>query len=781
MATSQNADISLQPQSDESPAPDSRVTVSIFCSVLGLVIAAMYFLGRTGLPGSMLVPLVKVISAINLIVFLPHGYRMLCGCLGRTASRSWLGAQAAHSLLGLVLLTLPGLVFPRSLGIFLVAFCFLANAIGLMVFVDWLRRAKWTQSVGFLGASVLFSLWCAARIFGANYHDPLFVEGIMVGRVHLDELIVAATTSMITTYGVPSTGLDGIPYYAYHWGSWWIFAQMAKFLNMRVVDFIQMGYPTIFVPYLYYTLLVLAIDIQEKLRRFRESFPERPLRANTWFWTAFFVPVVGFLPGTAGVILSLYPSGSESYGVSLSLAFVLFSLGLTLVEYAGHDAEPMGRQQIILLILVMPLLLAGLALTKVSTGFLACVIIGYLFLRHRLYRSWIFCISIALGAFTSIAAVINITAFANVASQGSFFHPFHYLSVHVTPALRPYFFFLHYFWSLTFLAAVLVLHYRTKGRQPVASAAFPSWDFLEILLFTAIVGALPGLLFSIGGGSAIYFSHVQIWLAVAFLLGFMETIRSDWNAPGRQAGNHSELRFAGRHRLRTFLPALALILMFAAILPNGMYTVAYAVYRNVSLRLCMLKQERVVSNVEVGCGGKQWAKDLYKALRAAGKQGTGESLTGVLKTRVAPLFSNLGPRLEKAERYEILGTLRELSARSAAEKRKTLVFIPQSNKLYWDLINPNVTGAFGYPACKAAPFIAPAVTEMAMIDGMPQKECDLYAFGYYAYQKRTRDQTPADTLPEALCSKAASKGFSKVIAIDAGPDSRVVLRLISCE
>ena len=107
-----------------------------------------------------------------------------------------------------------------------------------------------------------------------------------------------------------------------------------------------------------------------------------------------------------------------------------------------------------------------------------------------------------------------------------------------------------------------------------------------------------------------------------------------------------------------------------------------------------------------------------------------------------------------------------------SETKKTLVFIPQSNTVFWQtkLLD----------GCDAIPFLVPAITGMAMLDGLPPTYCKPpKGYGYDSYENngiRTKPQT--NTKNKALCSKALDKGFSQILRIDS---IYTKPRLISCK
>lgn len=128
--------------------------------------------------------------------------------------------------------------------------------------------------------------------------------------------------------------------------------------------------------------------------------------------------------------------------------------------------------------------------------------------------------------------------------------------------------------------------------------------------------------------------------------------------------------------------------------------------------------------------------------------------------------------LERAPRFAIVSALRGLTAIPRGEKRRTALFIPQSDTAFWNL--------FPEPdRCNVASLAAPAISGLALVDGMPPVDCaltDQWAFALYP--PRTGPQLEADLTDERLCERAAAKGFSRLAVL--GPPPAYPVRTISC-
>lgn len=118
--------------------------------------------------------------------------------------------------------------------------------------------------------------------------------------------------------------------------------------------------------------------------------------------------------------------------------------------------------------------------------------------------------------------------------------------------------------------------------------------------------------------------------------------------------------------------------------------------------------------------------------------------------------------LKNLPRYELIKTLRELSLIPREEKQQTVVYIPKSRAWFWKSMS----------WCKTVPFLIPAITGMAMLDGIPEDDCKTSSYGYETYRKLNHKSLEGAT-DEAICRQAQSKGFSNVVTLDI--DNRGVL------
>jgi hypothetical protein len=325
------------------------------------------------------------------------------------------------------------------------------------------------------------------------------------------------------------------------------------------------------------------------------------------------------------------------------------------------------------------------------------------------------------------------------------FVPFGFLRWNVEPQWWPYSWAILYLWAWAF-AAVRIAEERihTLGGLARACAQRKLLD-VEFLFVVALVGALPGLL--TGFSATYFFSEYHHWPAVALLLSMVVS--------GRLA--RSALRQSSHEEEVDERPGLSRL---------GLGRIALAVV--------------VLSIVGTLCGNtaqllsRMVAANLAARGRPTGQTGLGLALMGGRLSQAAEILRQTAADVEARMKTDkkIVAALSELDAMPLAEKRRSLLFIPKSNRQYWELVH----GPY-WP--KDGPLVAPALSGVAMIDGlyMPAKDDPWLGYGYHTYSKEdaSRPQPPLSQNLPLLRRQSAQRGFSQLIVIDSdanGPSLR---------
>lgn len=669
---------------------ESRDTAAVFATVVAVMLATIYWVSRIGFAN----PVLPVLSTLGLSLFLIASPLWIGRALERQGRREWWSSHAVIAIACIALTALFGILADVSGYSVIWLFAGAGIALGILTITRWFRRASLRSSIAFVIAIAVFAVWCAGVIWGSRYKMPLFWETFAYkANIHHDTFYYASIANMIDTYGVPSTGLDGVPVIRYHYGSAWLFDRWAHLLGTDVLSFYSLGYPVIVLPLFFSSLLHLSRDLGAKLR-------------SDWrAWIVFLAATVGFIPTIALDSLAVWNSNafiSESYLIGLPVFFFAIAAGL-----AFWRDERAGAHRIIFYLLFVPAIIAVLGFLKVSLMILAFAMGGYLALRRSLYRQPLVIASVLITA--PIAAYTY--HLVSLPAHNGGISPFHFMRFDARQGWQQFFPLIHFLWTWVYVA--LRLWEERLGDLASLRSALRERRLLdvEVLLLVAVLGFLPGEIVSIHGGSAVYFSDVQRWLALSFVMA------------------------------RTLVWARATQRKSAT--PDARPQTPVNVSRVRELRLSTILAVFV-------------AAPFVMSL-----------VINLVQWPVRDLRANLATRRELAAAprdstyYPIVMALRDIAKLPESERRQSLLFIPQSNHQFWSMFTAD-------GRCTFTPLIAPAVASVAMIDGMPAAGCEITdQYNMTVYHKRARPQLPRDMNSETLCERARAKGFKYVIVLEA--------------
>jgi hypothetical protein len=604
---------------------DALATITIFAMLAGVALALNYYLIRDGFDNP-IVPIGRVLSLLFLVVALPGFLRRR---LWKTIA--WWNDDPVVVIVTLLVLVFSGMLV-RNTGLNLYPVFGIAGfVLALETLYVWVQRRIWGLAV-LLVAVVFVSAIMTPR------HHPLMIEHIALGKADQDNLFHASLSNMIVNYDAFSTGLDGLPYMPYHYGTHWIFGHLSLLLNTTTLQFYALSYPVIFVPLSLYALLTFAV----RLRNF--LYPDvikGLLREEILFWGLLVIVLFSFLPPDAGWRIDpLRFVRSESQNIGVAFSFLTGSLFVTFLQDRRYERWFLWG--------LLPLLTACLMALKISQVMLLLGIGGYLLLRLALTHrdAWI-------GAILAgIVFLFLYPVFAVGDPNYTWVELFHFFRVRIADTWKPTFFIFFFFWSWVFVFYRLT----QKPRHLID---------VEVLLALCLGSFAFVSIFAFISGAPFFYLNFQRWLALAFLLAAMPRMCGYW------------IPVAG------FIGSVMLV----------------GAWQNAELRRAEMvdnKPEVVVSSVMVA--------------------------------------------------------LESLAELPREVKQKSLLFIPQSNRLYWDMQD----------RCSAGPFVAPAVSGLALLDGMPDASCAVSAYGYDAYTPRTGPQDPYNA--RTLCERAGH--FDQVIILD---------------
>jgi len=771
----------------------NQAAIALFSAIVAFAVAGIGFLSRFGFSDNSPLEWAKYVGLSWFLIHFALVTRKLFGIAGARQPTPWWTSHASLTLAALALAALAGVgrtagesqaFAPNSLSRVAAALFSVWGAAGfvlaLAAVMTWGRLRHRAALLIFAG---LFSLYAAGAAWGTEHQNPLFVEDLCFGHAQIDTLFHASVCNMLRTYGVPSTGLDGLPYLPYHYGSHWIFARLCNLLDVRVIDFYNRGYPVVFIPLGVFSLGTVAVSLAQKWRgpgtrpkteptagtgarseiedpRSAPATDEAVRPIGPLFWFVLSVGYIGFLPYASGFMPIAGLNSiilSESYAVAVAVSLLAIA---AVGPFLGnvHAKNESRLTDIFAGFVLFAILALAIGLLKISVIFVLAAAAAFLFVRLRLYCSFV--LDLLVGAVVlSVWGAYHLTSDPAYFALGeSRFTPFGFPRSNVEPQWWPDYWFIYYAWVWV-VAAVRLREERVRTLRDL-SLAFSQRRLLdlEFVFVSALIGAGPGLLMRYS--STHYFSNYQQWLALGLLLSVV--IRAP-RPSGSVNGAHvapdqpsdastvaAEGFGLGRLTIAGLFAALVLLSLGGTILSNTL----------------VLLDGMVTTN-------------LASRGHASGQTGFGVALMHGRLNAAAAILRQTAAGVESRMKTDknIVAILSSLDEMSLAEKRRSLLFIPKSNRQYWDLLH----GPY-WP--KVGTFVGPALSGVAMIDGLyvPAKDDPWVGYGYNHYSKTaaSRIQPPLSQYLPILQSRCAHQGFSQLIVIDSDRNGMPTLRKYDC-
>lgn len=741
-----------------------KLSVNIFCALTALILALFYQLLRKGFDDSLdnsIVNLLNVLGVSLFILLLADNLKRLAQSIDVNLKETWVTSDAFVTLCGFSIVVLSGFLLPFT-GINVLPLFVAAGVIfGGLSLLEYIRQTKFRK---FLVVSLIglpFVVWLGGELV-SDPLNPLFFEDLFIGQVDKDTVFHVLLSAMIQTYNIPSTGLNGIPFITYHIGSHWIFAQFSNLFKIHPITIYQMAIPIIIVPLYIKSLLLLVINIRKYFVSPESTYN---FRSNILFWCIFFISQIGFLPyDLLGVTpLSHLTIIAPSYIVSLLLSYMAISI--CLAAWYEYDEEKIVKYKFGLLLFLIPTMIGIIAISKISIGFLMLGLLGYMIVRLALYNQYIVVLGyiIAASVFIAIYAVFFSSLFGVKMYSTSFdpfaFHFYQYIAsmFHIKIRWLIYIVFplAHYSMAILFI----VLKLRSAGIISLNSLKEnilqKSLLDVEAILFLLIVGSLPGLLFVMPPGTPIYFSDFQQHIAAILLIAYLPIFLSS-----DIVDRLFSLKSIFRGKMLRYFVSFIFLFIIASVFYNVTRALIYGAGKNIRNRGYMIMETKKDSNP---------IDSLFKAVKNVDVKNI---------TSVISLLYSSAPQdaLKQSKKYVLMQALQRLNKIPLSEKKKSLVFIPQNDLIYWNFLSAHPV----YDRISA--FLVGTVSGIGMIDGMPPVGSlpggEKTLTGYPSYKLREISQTKEDCEIDNLCKKVREKGFSKLILINSTDGN---IRVIDCK
>lgn len=685
--------------------------ITLLAAIVSLVLAFLYWVLRYGFNDNSIFEIIKTLSVSFCLLIIPDFIYRYIKIKKTNQTEAWFNSVAFVSVLFLFFLLFLGL-FSLLTGIKIIYLLAPLGFAALILFLlDYFINFFKKSNISLIILFIFFAFWVGALIWGTKYHNPLFYEQIILGLAHPDTLFYTAVSNLIKTYGFPSTGLDGLPYLHFHWGGMWLFSYLSEAISVSAIKFYNLCYPVIFIPFYFKSLLLFIVDF----KRYKK------FSANLGLLSFILLFIIYVGRNTFSDI------GNEAYLMAVAFAFLLFSIIISALRNFNNAASRVIHDKLFFYAL-LPAFIGIIGLCKISVGFLLIGLYAYLFLRMKWYKH------IRISISFIISSLIFIVVYLATSNKGAI------AGYNSLPQIIGYIKSWNFFFSIDYLLMwifiFLVLFKENVYTLQDLKISFKQKKLLEIeiLVVVAVMGLLPGAILHIDGGSDWYFSNFQKLLGLSFVLAYLSRYI--------KAKEEPLLSYIGK--LKIYFVFIIFLIIISEILFINHYLVQNSglFAKNIILRIKILNQ------ADANFKAKKFVKEKFEE----------KGILGTLKS-IIPASKFSQQFLSQQQNYELVKALEKLGEMDLAEKRKTCIYIPKSNKIFWEM---KIYKDYSH----VRPFVVTTLTGMAMIDGLPEGE--LPDIRDYYYYKKARSLSGGEVTYdniENIKSAANAKGFSNVIII----------------
>ena len=708
----------------------NKELISFLCSLLAIIIALSYYTYRI----DFVTPIIPLVSTVGISLFIINSHSVI----------KWFIRKYIPSINDEWFLSAPTLTF---LSFFIVFIC------GLMNFMIHFQISVLVMSIGFIlflfnfsfvikiwkfsffwpiGAVLILGVLIITRYYSGHL-SPLILENIKVNLELFppDFQYHVSIIQMILNYGIPSTGLDGVPFIQYHFGSHIILASFVKLLELNASEAYLIIYPVIFIPLFIKSFLDLSVDLSI-------YFFKRELKINFIYCLILlfiFIEILdnttpGKLLGKAAMNTPIIFS-SESFNISLLMLFIFAS---TLLSLKSKGEILSARNLNFYLYFFLPILLTFIGLIKISTIAILLPILGYLFIRLKLFSDIRFSLALMLYSLIFIGCFFLTNDFRDSEGGLSWFYFF-------TSTIRfPLYKFIPIYFFWLFLAIIVCTIYFKATQNESILALFKQNRMLviELLLLTALIGLIPGSVLKFDRhNNSVYFSEVQKWVSCCVLLAIPQDylkVQSKSPAIGFTIFAALIALFFVNYTLNLMKDEYMYILMYVPLILVFIRFNGFIKSNALSTFILVLSITPFVFNC---------AKNLIH-------------YTSVYMSKRSLSITEIRNRKESLDYktdFEFIEALLKLDRDQ--EKRNTLLYI----RYYINFLQK-------YSASNG-PMLVPALSGYAMISGQPPCDIGFNCKGYsYEHYRKANVQSMIDYNESNLLTDASKSGFKKIIILD---------------
>ena len=354
------------------------------------------------------------------------------------------------------------------------------------------------------------------HMWHAGYITNLPLLGINANHegFRLDTLYHNAIASSIQYYGYPSLLINSNAFHSYHFGSHAIFALISKVMDMPTIFTYSYMYPMLFFPL--YSSLILSVG--RGMRRFLGK--DDKITVPDILLVMSFVTYFIFPQEWSDRIANWKTSWlvSESFCVANILGLLFVKIWLDLIA-ANYFQKRIGV--VLFFLIVIPMYITAVSLTKISVGLISSFAIAYLLFRlkglhYKYLLVELFYIGVPLLIHHALCEIYS--PIGSLLTWALKIFPFHFMRVYVKDNAYGIHILVFFFFAFVFIV------YRLRNERSFDSLlkGFIAKYYLpeELMFLICVLSVLPGLLLAIWGGGAFYFLAIEQLVAVVLLIGY---------------------------------------------------------------------------------------------------------------------------------------------------------------------------------------------------------------------------------------------------------------------
>jgi len=366
------------------PYKNNNIIPEIFASIMATVAGLLIYISNLGFENYGLV----IIQTVFLSYFLIYAPNMVATIISKKTSTEWYTSKSFLLLISIIILVISGeiniywdtMIFPLFV---------LLGGSSLVVSLAILNKF---QSKKYSLLFCIFFIFIGICLTTAHYIEfyshPLIKEKVVTGAwAHRDAVWFSAIAGMFKTYGVSSSGIDGLVPLYYHTFSHFVYGSLSSLLGVNTITFFYICAPILISPLFFLSFIFCVKEAGDyfssklKIARIDED--------NIKYWISFSIMFI--LPLPYQVIAQLGGEnynyiGSSSYNFALLLTFIFISIIFTFINTMKYKnfVKPSNKY---FFVLTLILLFLAISLSKVSFLFILGFIYSYIFLRFKYYNN----------------------------------------------------------------------------------------------------------------------------------------------------------------------------------------------------------------------------------------------------------------------------------------------------------------------------------------------------------------------------------------------------------